>query len=63
MKSAMELLFYFFIYLFINIFIFVISPGLMRRHTGGLANEVFTTSNLTGFSKQQLSGLKTTNCN
>ena len=35
----------------------------MRRHTGGLANEVFTTSNLTGFSKQQLSGLKTTNCN
>ena len=59
MKRAMELLFYF----FINIFIFVISPGLMRRHTGGLANEVFTTSNLTGFSKQQLSGLKTTNCN
>ena len=38
MKSPVELLFYFFI---IYLLIFVISRGLMRRHTGGLTNEVF----------------------
>ena len=44
---------------------FVISPGLVyhliRRDTGRLANEAFT-SNLIVSSKQKLSGLKITNC-
>ena len=40
---------------------FVISPGLIRRDTGRLANEVFT-SDLIVCSKQWLSGLKITNC-
>ena len=43
---------------------FVISPGLLyqliRRDTGGLANEAFP-SNAVVSSKQKLSGLKITN--
>ena len=40
---------------------FVISPGLIRRDTGRLANEAFT-SDLLVCSKQWLTGLKITNC-
>ena len=37
------------------------SPGVMRGDTGVLANEIYLANPIVS-SKQQLSGLKTTNC-